>query len=123
MPNFEELGFKVGPSFIGYQCLLSTPIQDGGFARVVTHNANILVTKVLTFLSILRMTPLTPPQFLVTKKLQCMVRFMRNSQDYNLCTHMHSWGTQKECLLPKLLIFEGLEVTPKNHLLINIRNQ
>ena len=49
MPNFEEFFFKVGPSFIGYQYLLSTPIQDGGFARVVTNNANILVTKVLTF--------------------------------------------------------------------------
>ena len=34
VPNFEELGFKVGPSFNGYKCPLLTPIQDGGFAML-----------------------------------------------------------------------------------------
>ena len=37
MSNFEELGFKVGPSFIGgYKRLFQTPIQDDGFTRLET---------------------------------------------------------------------------------------
>ena len=35
-PNFKELGFKVGLSFIGYKHLFSTPIRDSGFARPKT---------------------------------------------------------------------------------------
>jgi hypothetical protein len=34
--NFEELGSKASPSFIEYKHPLSTPIQDGGFARLTT---------------------------------------------------------------------------------------
>ena len=40
MPNLKELGFKVGPSFIGYKHLISTPIQDGGFVRPETSVSN-----------------------------------------------------------------------------------
>lgn len=38
----EELGFKVVPSFIGYEHLFSTLIQDGDFARhgVITHESS-----------------------------------------------------------------------------------
>ena len=36
MLNFEEFGFKVGPSFIEYKHPLSTPIQDSSFARLIT---------------------------------------------------------------------------------------
>ena len=34
--NFEELGFKVAPSFIGYTHPFTTPTHDGGFARFQT---------------------------------------------------------------------------------------
>lgn len=38
MPDFEELGFNVGPSFIGCTCAYSsTLIQDNGFARLSTQ--------------------------------------------------------------------------------------
>ena len=36
MPNFEELDFKVGPSFIEYKRPFSISIQDGGLARLKT---------------------------------------------------------------------------------------
>ena len=36
MSNFEELGFKAGPSFIGHECPFSALIQDGGFGRLKT---------------------------------------------------------------------------------------
>lgn len=36
MPNFEELGFKVAPSFIEYKHQFATMIKDGGFARFKT---------------------------------------------------------------------------------------
>lgn len=34
MPNFDELGLKVGPFFIEYKRPFSTSIQDGIFARL-----------------------------------------------------------------------------------------
>jgi hypothetical protein len=33
VPNFKELGSEVRPSFLGYKCQISAPVQDGGFAR------------------------------------------------------------------------------------------
>ena len=36
MPNFEELGLKVGPYFIEYKRPFLALIQDGGFARPKT---------------------------------------------------------------------------------------
>jgi hypothetical protein len=38
MPNLEEFGFHVGPSFIGYRQSVSVPIQDGGFVRWNLHS-------------------------------------------------------------------------------------
>ena len=38
MPNLEEFGFHVGPSFIGYGQSVSVPIQDGGFVRWNLHS-------------------------------------------------------------------------------------
>jgi hypothetical protein len=37
--NFEELGVKVGSSFIGYKCPLQTCGQDDGFAELETYVA------------------------------------------------------------------------------------
>ena len=34
--SFEELGFKVAPSFIRYKCPLSTPIEGGDFGTLKT---------------------------------------------------------------------------------------
>jgi hypothetical protein len=40
VPNFEELGFKVGPSFIVFKDLFSTLLHDGSFARSETSVSN-----------------------------------------------------------------------------------
>jgi hypothetical protein len=36
VPNFKELGFKVGPTFIGQNRLFSTPIQNSDYAMFKT---------------------------------------------------------------------------------------
>jgi hypothetical protein len=36
VPNFQELGFKGGPSFIRQNRSFATPIQDGGFLGLET---------------------------------------------------------------------------------------
>lgn len=39
MPNIRKVGFKVGPSFWGYNCSFSTMIQDGDFVRLKKERA------------------------------------------------------------------------------------
>lgn len=36
VPNFEEFGVKIGPSFLECKHPFSTPIQDDGFAKLET---------------------------------------------------------------------------------------